>query len=106
MKEIECLKQGQSLNSEMIQSLADAVSGLATALNGLKGNERKNPRISGFVVRKSDTEQSQYANQSIINDSIVLEGLSDSPMRVRVFVLKLKRKLSWQMETMKSIILF
>ena len=76
-EEIECLKQGQSLNSEMIQSLADAVSGLATSLNGLKGNERKNPRNSGFVIRKSDTEQSQYANQSIINDSIVLEGLSD-----------------------------
>ena len=78
MEEIECLKQGQSLNSEMIQSLADADSGLATALNGLKGNERKNPRNSGFVIRKSDTEQSQYANQSIINDSIVPEGLSDS----------------------------
>ena len=78
MEEIECLKQGQSLNREMIQSLADAVSGLATALNGLKGNERKNPRNSGFVIRKSDTEQSQYANQSIINDSIVPEGLSDS----------------------------
>ena len=78
MEEIECLKQGQSLNSEMIQSLADAVSGLATAFNGLKGNERKNPRNSGFVIRKSDTEQSQYANQSIINDSIVPEGLSDS----------------------------
>ena len=77
MEEIECLKQGQSLKSEMIQSLADAVSGLATSLNGLKGNERKNPRNLGFVIRKSDTEQSQYANQSIINDSIVPEGLSD-----------------------------
>ena len=81
MEEIECLKQGKSLNSEMIQSLADVVSGLATAVNGLKGNERKNPRNSGFVIRKSDTEQPQYANQSIINDSIVPEGLSDSPTK-------------------------
>ena len=32
MEEIECLKQEQSLNREMIQSLADAVSGLATRL--------------------------------------------------------------------------
>ena len=64
MEEIEYLKQGQLLNSDMIQSLADAVCGLATALNGLKGSERKNPRNSGFVVRKSDTEQPQYTNQS------------------------------------------
>ena len=82
MKEIKCLKQGQSLNSEMIQSLADTVSGLAPALKGLKGNERKTPRNSaGFVIRKSDAEQSQYANQCIINDSIVPEGLSDSPTK-------------------------
>ena len=81
MKEIECLKQEQSLNNEMIQSLADAVSGLATALNGLKGNERITPRNSGFVTRKSDAEQLQYANQSIINDSIAPEGLSDSPTK-------------------------
>ena len=58
------------------------VSGLATAVDGLKGNERKNPRNSGFVIRKSDTEQPQYANQSIINDSIVPEGLSDSPQKI------------------------
>ena len=78
MEEIECLKQEQSLNREMIQSLADAVSGLATALNGLQGNDRKNPRNSGFGIQKSDTEQLQYANQSTINDSIVPEKLSDS----------------------------
>ncbi len=60
--DIKSLKEGQMLNCEIIQSLAESVSDLASVISRVQGNEVKNNSNFNKNTEKSDVEQSEYAN--------------------------------------------
>ncbi len=60
--DIKSLKEGQMLNCEIIQSLAESVSDLASVISRVQGNEVKNNSNFNKNKEKSDVEQSEYAN--------------------------------------------
>jgi hypothetical protein len=62
--DIKSLKEGQMLNCEIIQSLAESVSDLASVISRVQGNEVKNNSKFNKNTEKSDVEQSEYANFS------------------------------------------
>jgi hypothetical protein len=78
--DIKSLKAGQMLNCEIIQSLAESVSDLASVISRVQGNEVKNNSNFSKNTEKSDVEQSEYANFANTKSSFVLEELTDSLM--------------------------
>jgi hypothetical protein len=60
--DIKSLKEGQMLNCEIIQSLAESVSDLASVISRVQGNEVENNSNFNKNTEKSDVEQSEYAN--------------------------------------------
>ena len=68
------------LNCEIIQSLAESVSDLASVISRVQGNEVKNNSNFSKNTEKSDVEQSEYANFANTKSSFVLEELTDSLM--------------------------
>jgi hypothetical protein len=74
--DIKSLKAGQMLNCEIIQSLAESVSDLASVISRVQGNEVKNNSNFSKNTEKSDVEQSEYANFANTKSSFVLEELT------------------------------
>jgi hypothetical protein len=66
------------LNCEIIQSLAESVSDLASVISRVQGNEVKNNSNFSKNTEKCDVEQSEYANFANTKSSFVLEELTDS----------------------------
>ncbi len=78
--DIKSLKEGQMLNCEIIQSLAESVSDLASVISRVQGNEINNNSNFNKNTEKSDVEQSEYANFANTKGSFALEELTDPLM--------------------------
>ena len=76
MEEIERLKEGQLTNTELIQTLADSISECADVISKLQ-ESRVSSSIQDpcFKSRISDDNDSQNANSTLVNGSVVLGEL-------------------------------